>query len=721
MRVTDVAAGGSAVPMASAQAASPPQAQDARPASAPAAEASGLAASVLRACGDFYRAVDGAAPVLDDLPLPIPQLVVVGHEGSGKSSVLESVAMLSVFPRDSAMCTRLPILLKLRHTSHVAVAGDPELMPHHRAALQQPQQTVAMRLVYADGRAPVTSVGSLSPEQAAPLLRQWMDQIVAEQHELQQLRGVAEHVLEIELRSPDVPTLNLLDLPGIVAGRLIDEPDDMMQRTRAIVEKYLQVPHTLVLAVVPASERVRNSQALQLVQQYNLVDRTVGVLTMVDRAVDDTNPDGPLAEVTSRLDGTSSDIVFLKQGYVAVKNRDSRAKTEVSLEQAKLEEKAWLEENLPGYIGRGLASSVVLSAKLEQMVADHVRTLWVPLAQAKIEQERKRAEKKLASLGPDAQNIVNDFLGVYPTTARKRMLELLKPILPELLSHVDEEMLRLAALVHTDFLKSREEHELIMAPFQAMKKLNAFSASSGSLVAASMLMLDSHSTYIANHLVQILKNVVLHLVGLIQRTLETKDSMPLRLDRFGNLHFFFAGVLWEQLNELLIGEEELLHRIKKSFLEFDPENSSILQLPARIKMTSSTGANELKNLASSLEVYLDSKGFQNTSLDEVYLPLVSSSVVSMTRDMSRLILSAEIPTLPKSRSRGFGDVKSAPEQVVLEFPLQTVTKDYCTLDAMAAGCFAPNIKPNGEEVIKAASYMDQMRLDVAASEFYTAT
>ncbi|EGZ16314.1 hypothetical protein PHYSODRAFT_419661, partial [Phytophthora sojae] len=83
----------------------------------------------------------------------------------------------------------------------------------------------------------------------------------------------------------------------------------MMQRTRAIVEKYLQLPHTLVLAVVPASERVRNSQAFQLVQQYNLMDKTIGVLTMVDRALDDTNPDGPLAEVKSRLDGTSSDIV----------------------------------------------------------------------------------------------------------------------------------------------------------------------------------------------------------------------------------------------------------------------------------------------------------------------------------------------------------------------------------------------------------------------------
>eukprot|EP00644_Phytophthora_capsici_P018455 jgi/Phyca11/50393/gw1.87.138.1 len=83
----------------------------------------------------------------------------------------------------------------------------------------------------------------------------------------------------------------------------------MMERTRALVEKYLQLPHTLVLAVIPAYERVRNSQAFQLVQKFNLMDKTIGVLTMVDRAMDATNPEGPLGEVMNRLDGTSRDIV----------------------------------------------------------------------------------------------------------------------------------------------------------------------------------------------------------------------------------------------------------------------------------------------------------------------------------------------------------------------------------------------------------------------------
>ncbi|KAE9298802.1 hypothetical protein PR003_g23140 [Phytophthora rubi] len=672
MRVTNVAAGGQAAPQSTPQPQPEPdapiQAQDTRPTpTASATEAWGLSAAVLQGCvGDFYRAVDGVTNILDDVDLSLPQIVVVGQESSGKSTVLESVAMLPLFPRDSAMCTRLPILLKLRHTSqiHVEVEGDLELMPHCGAP--QSTEQIQMRLLYADGRAPIGSSARVTRDQAAQLMRQWMGQIVAEQHEHEQLRGVVEHVLEVRVQSPHVPNLTLVDLPGIVAGRLIDEPNDMMQRTRAIAEKFLQMPHTLVLAVAPASERVRNSQAFQLVQQLGLTDKTIGVLTMTDRAVDATNPDGPLADVTSRLDGTSSDIVFLKQGYVAVKSRDSRAKTQLSLEEAKAEENAWLEENLPGYIGRGLASSSALVAKIEQMLAEHVRTSWVPQAQAKIEMERKRAEKKLASLGPDPQNIVNDFLGVYPTKARKRMLELIKPILPDLLSQVDEEMLRLAALIHADFLKSREEHELIMAPFQSKRKQTPFGSSSGSLVAASMLMLDSHGTYIANHLVQILKNVVLHLVRLIQKTLrastasEQKESIPQRLDRFSNLHYFFAGVLWEQLNELLIEDEELLHRIAKSFLEFDPENSSILQLPARINTMSAKAATELKNLSSDLEVYLDSKGFQNTSLDEVYLPQAPSPLVSLTRDMSRLIISAEVPTLAKSRPGDFGN--STPDQ-----------------------------------------------------------
>ncbi|KAE8984076.1 hypothetical protein PF005_g25361 [Phytophthora fragariae] len=173
MRVTNVAAGGQAAPQSTPQPQpgpdAPIQAQDTRPTpTASATEVSGLSAAVLRGCvGDFYRAVDGVTNILDDVDLSLPQIVVVGQESSGKSTVLESVAMLPLFPRDSAMCTRLPILLKLRHTSqiHVEVEGDPDLMPHCGAP--QSTEQIQMRLLYADGRASIDSSARVTRDQAA--------------------------------------------------------------------------------------------------------------------------------------------------------------------------------------------------------------------------------------------------------------------------------------------------------------------------------------------------------------------------------------------------------------------------------------------------------------------------------------------------------------------------------------------------------------------------
>ncbi|KAG3060017.1 hypothetical protein PC121_g13689 [Phytophthora cactorum] len=596
MRVSNMATGGSALsyttvveaahrqaaddapvqpPEASAQ---PPEAQGAaespkeKQKKTPPPPSRSLATAVLNGCvGKFYRVMEDVTNILTDEELKLPQIVVIGEESSGKSSVLESVAMLPLFPRESDICTRMPILLKMSH-GNFEVQGDPELMPHCKGNPQPTdQQTptyqlIKMRLIYSDDRAPIESERLFTLQQAAELMRKWMEQIVREEHDANKLAGVVEHVLEIEVRAPNLPNLKLVDLPGIVAGKLIDEPEDMMQRTRALVKKYLKMPDTLVLAVVPAFERVRNSQAFQLVQQYKLADKTIGVLTMVDRAQDETNPEGPLTQVKNRLDGTSSDIVYLKEGYVAVRNRNTRLVPEVSLEEFKEEEDAWLEENLPGYINRHLASSTVLVENLEKMLADHVRQSWVPQTLTKMKKESEKVAHNLASLGPDAQDIFNDFLRVSQSVARKQMLQLIEPILPELMSSVDEVMLQFAALVHADFMESRDEHELILAPLCATMQLS-FKTNAASLVAAS-------------------------------------------------------------------------------------KNASNLQLPSSTKKISAKKASELKILANDLELYLASRGFHNTSFDEVYLPTDTSKKTPLTREMSRLIISAQVPTLGKARPRG---------------------------------------------------------------------
>ncbi|KAI9982244.1 hypothetical protein PInf_008139 [Phytophthora infestans] len=425
-----------------------------------------LAAALLSGCvGEFYRIVEDLANIATDEELKLPQIVVIGEESSGKSSVLESVAMLPLFPREVDICTRMPILLQM---SHGNIEGDPELMPHckgnppHADELQ-----IKMRLVYSDKRAPIEFDKLCTLQDVAQRMSQLMKQVAQEEHDANKLAGVVNHVLEIEVRAPNLPNLKLVDLPGIVAGKLIDEPGDMMQRTRTLVEKYLKMPDTLVLAVTPAFERVRNSQAFQLVQQYKLTDKTIGVLTMVDRARDETNPEGPLTQVQNRLDGTSSDIVYLKEGYVAVRCRNTRVVPAVSLEEFKEEEDAWFEENLPRYIHRNLASSTVLVGKLEKLLAHHVRQSWVPPALTKIKKETDKVALKLENLGPDAQEILNDFLRVSQSVARKRMLQLIQPIVPELMSSFDQVMLQFATVIHADFMGSRDEHELILSPFNS--------------------------------------------------------------------------------------------------------------------------------------------------------------------------------------------------------------------------------------------------------------
>ncbi len=54
--------------------------------------------------------------------IQLPTIVVVGDQSSGKSSVLESLAGISL-PRGQGICTRVPLIMRLQNHPH----PDPEL------------------------------------------------------------------------------------------------------------------------------------------------------------------------------------------------------------------------------------------------------------------------------------------------------------------------------------------------------------------------------------------------------------------------------------------------------------------------------------------------------------------------------------------------------------------------------------------------------------------
>ena len=71
--------------------------------------------------------------------VPLPQLVVVGDQSSGKSSVLEGLTGLP-FPRDSGLCTRFATQITFRRSPEtkisVSVIPSPNADPDHIAKLK---------------------------------------------------------------------------------------------------------------------------------------------------------------------------------------------------------------------------------------------------------------------------------------------------------------------------------------------------------------------------------------------------------------------------------------------------------------------------------------------------------------------------------------------------------------------------------------------------------
>jgi len=65
---------------------------------------------------DTFNAIGGDA-------VDLPQIVVVGSQSSGKSSVLETIVGRDFLPRGSGIVTRRPLVLQLIHTEGVSGNG----------------------------------------------------------------------------------------------------------------------------------------------------------------------------------------------------------------------------------------------------------------------------------------------------------------------------------------------------------------------------------------------------------------------------------------------------------------------------------------------------------------------------------------------------------------------------------------------------------------------
>eukprot|EP00171_Calliarthron_tuberculosum_P016193 IDg16193t1 len=159
-------------------------------------------------------------------PIDLPQIVVVGAQSSGKSSVLESIVGFDFLPRGAGVVTRRPTVIQL---NKLAEGVDGEKAEMWVEFLHKPG--VKLRAVEDVQR-----------------------EILAETERVAGKNKRLTHAaLILKVFSPDVVDLTLVDLPGLTRVPVGDQPADIERLVRAMIYSYIEKPNAIVLAVHPAN------------------------------------------------------------------------------------------------------------------------------------------------------------------------------------------------------------------------------------------------------------------------------------------------------------------------------------------------------------------------------------------------------------------------------------------------------------------------------------
>ena len=114
------------------------------------------------------------------------------------------------------------------------------------------------------------------------------------------LQGISNKPINLKVFSPHVLDLTVVDLPGLTKVAVGDQPDDIEQQIKEMLYTYITQENTIILAVTPANQDLANSDALKLARKVDPKgDRTIGVITKLDRIHSTTGARSFLAQATT--------------------------------------------------------------------------------------------------------------------------------------------------------------------------------------------------------------------------------------------------------------------------------------------------------------------------------------------------------------------------------------------------------------------------------------
>jgi len=186
--------------------------------------------------------------------LHLPQLVVVGDQSSGKSSLLKEICQVP-FPTDHQICTKCPIIVHMKKNLKI----------------ESPKYSIKNENENKDTKID-DDYDEIDYEDVEEAIRQ---------RQIALLEGGEQKVVETPIRikvtGPNINDLVLVDLPGIISN------GDGQQEVINMINTYIEPIESLILVVTTANQDDETAKALELAKNVDPEEkRTMRILSKFD-------------------------------------------------------------------------------------------------------------------------------------------------------------------------------------------------------------------------------------------------------------------------------------------------------------------------------------------------------------------------------------------------------------------------------------------------------
>uniref|UniRef100_A0A669PQC9 Dynamin-1-like protein n=1 Tax=Phasianus colchicus TaxID=9054 RepID=A0A669PQC9_PHACC len=274
--------------------------------------------------------------------IQLPQIVVVGTQSSGKSSVLESLVGRDLLPRGTGVVTRRPLILQLVHVSPEdgrKTAGDENDAEEWGKFLHTKNK------IYTD-----------------------FDEIRQEiENETERIsgnnKGISPEPIHLKIFSSNVVNLTLVDLPGMTKVPVGDQPKDIELQIRELILQFISNPNSIILAVTAANTDMATSEALKIAREVDPDGRrTLAVITKLDL----------MDAGTDAMDVLMGRVIPVKLGIIGVVNRSQLdINNKKSVADSIRDEYGFLQKKYPSLANRN--GTKYLARTLNRLLMHHIR------------------------------------------------------------------------------------------------------------------------------------------------------------------------------------------------------------------------------------------------------------------------------------------------------------------------------------------------------------